>query len=185
MRLSYVGELGFELHHPIEYQRHIYEALSNAGEPFGLVDFGYRALDSMRLEKAYRLWGPDMSSQYTPLEAGMERFVRFDKGDFIGRDALLREQERGSTKRLCCLVVDAADADAHGYEPLFAEGRLVGAVTSGGYGHTLGSSLALAYVEPEYSTPGTELQVRILGEQRAARVVVEPPYDPQNARLRA
>ena len=94
LRVSYVGELGYELHHPLHYSRHLYEQVLAAGEPLGLVDFGYRALESLRLEKAYRLWGPDLSQVYTPLESGMERFVRFEKGDFIGREALLRQRER-------------------------------------------------------------------------------------------
>ncbi len=95
LRLSFVGELGYELHHPMEYQRHLYDLLMAEGEQYGIVDWGYRALDSMRLEKGYRLWGEDMSADWTPLQAGMERFVDFDKGDFIGREALLREREEG------------------------------------------------------------------------------------------
>ena len=114
LRVSYVGELGFELHHPVEYQRHIYDHLLQAGADLGIVDFGYRALDSMRLEKAYRLWGSDMSTDTSPLEAGMERFVRLDKGDFLGRDALLRQQEEGVRRKLCCLAVADGEADAHG-----------------------------------------------------------------------
>ncbi len=147
MRLSYVGELGYELHHPIEYQRHIYDRLLEAGEPLGLVDFGFRALESMRLEKAFRLWGPDMSIEFSPLEAGMERWVRFDKGDFIGRDSLAHVSENGGPKRrLVCLTVDAGEADAHGHEPILEGDELIGFVTSGGYGHRVEQSIALGYV---------------------------------------
>jgi dimethylglycine dehydrogenase len=185
LRVSYVGELGFELHHPVEYQRHVYDRLLSAGEEFGLVDFGYRALDSMRLEKAYRLWGPDMSADFSPLEAGMERFVRFDKGDFIGRDALLRQQEAGLTRTLSCLALDSAAVDAHGYEPVRVDGALVGAVTSGGYGHTVGTSIALAYLPPEHAEPGTEVTVDVLGDRLPARVVEQPLYDPAHERLRS
>ncbi len=122
VRVSYVGELGWELHHPLEHQVALYDSLFAASEDLGLVDFGYRALESMRFEKCYRLWGADMSADWTPLQAGLERFVAFDKGDFIGRDALLREREQG--RRTCspACVVDADGADAHGYEPVYAGG---------------------------------------------------------------
>ncbi|HEY5656805.1 MAG TPA: FAD-dependent oxidoreductase [Myxococcota bacterium] len=183
LRISYVGELGYELHHPVEYQRHIYDLLMEAGRSYEIVDFGYRALDSMRLEKAYRLWGVDMSADYTPLEAGMDRFVAFDKGDFIGREALVAQRERGVERALACLVVEATDADPHGYEPIRAGGKIVGYVAAGGYGHTLEKTIALAYLPNAYLEPGTELEVQILGEQRAARVVEQPLFDPKNQRL--
>jgi dimethylglycine dehydrogenase len=183
LRVSYVGELGYELHHPLEHQRQLYEQLREAGEQLGLVDFGYRALDAMRLEKAYRLWGVDMSQDWTPLEAGMGRFVRLDKGDFIGRDALVRQQENGLERELACLVVEAGGADAHGYEPVLDGDGAIGYVTSGGFGHVVGFSLALAYLPVAYTQPGTELAVEILGDRRPARVVAQPLYDPDNERL--
>jgi dimethylglycine dehydrogenase len=180
-----VGELGFELHHPVEYQRQLYELLLQAGEPLGLVDFGYRALESLRLEKAYRLWGADLSADWTPLQAGLQRLVSFDKGNFIGRDALLRERERGPTHRLSCLVVDEIGADAHGNEPIFEGERTIGYVSSGGYGHAVQASIAFAYLPAEHAAVGTELTVGILGERRPARVVAAPLYDPANERLRS
>ncbi len=183
LRVSYVGELGYELHHPMEYQRYLYDLLIEAGQPYGLVDFGYRALDSMRLEKAYRMWGSDMSADYTPLEAGMGRFVDFEKGDFIGRDALLRQREQGLKRGLACLVVDASDADPHGYEPILEGRKRIGYVASGSYGHTVEKTIALAYLPAAHLEPGTELTVGILGENRAARVVKQPLYDPENKRL--
>jgi dimethylglycine dehydrogenase len=183
LRISYVGELGYELHHPLEYQRHLDEQVREAGEPLGLVDFGYRALDSLRLEKAYRLWGVDMSQNWTPLEAGLGRFVRLDKGDFIGRDALLRQRANGLVRELACLAVDVDGADPHGFEPVLAGGNAIGYVTSGGYGHVLETSLALAYLPVAHTRPGTELAVEVLGEPRPARVVSQPPYDPDNERL--
>jgi dimethylglycine dehydrogenase len=184
MRLSYVGELGFELHHPIEHQATLYELLCDAGADLGLVDFGYRALDSLRLEKAYRLWGADMSADYTPLEAGLERFVKLDKSDFVGRDAVLRQlDEGGPSIHLSCLTIDAGDADAHAYEPVYADGRRVTYVMAGGYGHTVGKSIAFAYLPTDQTTVGTELEVEILGERRPARVVSQPLYDPENTRL--
>jgi dimethylglycine dehydrogenase len=183
LRVSYVGELGFELHHPLDRQRALYDLLLEAGKPLGLVDFGYRALESLRLEKAYRLWGVDMSADYTPLEAGLERFVRFDKGDFIGRDALLRQREEGVRQRLACLTVDADGADPHGYEPVLLRGRPIAYVASGGYGHAVEKSIAFAYLPIDQTVAGTTLEVEILGERRSATVVPQPLYDPQNERL--
>ena len=185
LRVSYVGELGYELHHPIEYQRGLYQRIIEAGAEFDIVDWGYRALDSMRLEKAYRLWGVDMSADWTPLEAGLERFVAYDKGDFIGRDALLHQRERGTERSLCCLAVDARDADPHGGEPIWAGDQLLGYVAAGGFGHVVKRSIALAYLPRAYCGADTELELSVLGERRAARVVAQPLYDPNNERLLA
>jgi dimethylglycine dehydrogenase len=183
LRVSYVGELGFELHHPVERQRELHDRLLEAGEPLGLVDFGYRALDSLRLEKAYRLWGADMSADWTPLEAGLERFVAFDKGDFVGRHALLRQRDEGIRRTLACLTVETDDADPHGNEPVRADGTPIGYVSAGGYGHVVEQSIALAYLPVEHAEPGTRLTVDVLGEPRPAVVVPQPIYDPENCRL--
>jgi dimethylglycine dehydrogenase len=137
----------------------------------------------MRLEKAYRLWGADMSADWTPLEAGMDRFVDFEKGDFIGRDALLRQRDRGIERGLACLVIDAADAYPHEYEPILSGGETIGYVAAGGYGHVVEKTIALAYLPTAYLEPGTELEVTIVGDRRAARVVEQPLYDPKNERL--
>jgi dimethylglycine dehydrogenase len=185
LRVSFAGELGFELHHPVEVQRHLYGRLVEAGEPLGLVDFGYRALESLRLEKCYRLWGADLSADWTPIMAGLERFVAFDKGGFVGREALLAEREAGPRWTLSALLVDDTGADAHGHEPIYRpDGSApVAYVASGGYGHTLRASIALAYLPPRLAEPGTELQVGILGDRRPARVARQPLYDPANERL--
>jgi dimethylglycine dehydrogenase len=184
VRVSYVGELGWELHHPIEEQRALYDLLFEAGEDLGLVDFGYRALESMRLEKCYRLWGADLSADWSPLQAGLDRFVALDKGDFIGRDALLQEREQGSTHALSCLVVDADGIDAHGLEPVYADGEHpVAYISSGGYGHTIERSIALAYLPVEHAAVGTELTIGILGERRGAAVSEQPLLDPAGERL--
>jgi dimethylglycine dehydrogenase len=185
LRITFVGELGWELHHPVEYQVGLYEALRDAGEDVGLVDFGIRAMDSLRLEKAYRAWGADINSEVTPLEAGLERFVALDKGDFIGRDALLRQHRDGVRKRLATLEIDALDADCWGNEAVWADDRVVGITTSGGYGHWLGRSLAIAYLDAPLAAPGTALAVEILGNRRTARVLSEPPFDPENRRPRS
>jgi dimethylglycine dehydrogenase len=186
VRVSYVGELGWELHHPIARLPALYELLHEAGGGLGVVDFGYRALESMRFEKCYRLWGADLSADWSPLQAGLERFVAFDKGDFVGRDALLRERERGPSHVLSCLVVDADGADAHGYEPVYAgDATPVAYVSSGGYGHTIGRSIALSYLPAPLAAVGTELEVKILGDRRRAVVSAQPLYDPAGERLRS
>jgi dimethylglycine dehydrogenase len=184
MRLSYVGELGFELHHHVEYQRYLYDLLEEAGRDLGLVDFGFRALDSMRLEKGYGLWGSDLSADWTPLEAGLDRFVKLEKGQFIGRDALARQQAQGIRRRLSWLVVEADDADAFASEPVFHRDRLIGYVAAGGYGHRVDASIAVSYLPSELAEPGTEAAVEIVGERCPARVVEPPLYDPENLRLR-
>jgi dimethylglycine dehydrogenase len=185
LRISYEGELGWELHHPIEYLRHLYDRLVEVGEPLGLVDFGYRALDSLRLEKGYRLWGADISADFTPLEAGLERFVRLDKGEFVGRDALLRQREEGIRRTLACLTVETGDALPHGDEPVFAGDRVAGYISAADRGHVLGITIALAYLPVELGVPGTALEVEILGERCAATVRQAPLFDPENARPRA
>ena len=166
LRVSYVGELGYELHCPFEVLRQVYDALREAGEPLGLVDFGYRALESMRLEKCYRLWGADLSADWTPLHAGLERFVAFDKGDFVGREALLEQRERGLDRELACLVVESAAHDCHGYEPVYdGDGPPIAYVASGGYGHIVEKSIALSYLPAEHARPGMALSVELLGER--------------------
>jgi dimethylglycine dehydrogenase len=185
LRVNFVGELGWELHHPIEYQLGLYDELMEAGAPHGIVNFGLRAMDALRLEKAYRVWGADINTEVTPLEAGLARFVAFDKGEFVGREALLAQQRAGVRKRLITLDVAALDADCHGNEAVHAGARVVGITTSGGYTHWLGKSLAVAYVDAAVAAPGTRLEVEILGERRPAVVAVEPLFDPENRRPRA
>ena len=185
LRINFVGELGWELHHPVEYQVGLYEAIKGAGRDLELVDFGLRAMDSLRLEKGYRAWGADINTEVTPLEAGLERFVAFDKGDFVGRDALIRQRRDGVRKRLATLEVAARDADCWGNEAVWAGDRVVGITTSGGYGYWLDRSLAVAYVDAELVIPGTRLAVEVLGDRRPAVVLAEPPFDPENHRPRS
>lgn len=185
LRINFVGELGWELQHPIEYQVGLYDALMEAGAPHGIVNFGLRAMDSLRLEKAYRVWGADINTEVTPLEAGLGRFVAFDKGDFVGREALLAQRRDGVRKRLVTLDVAAGDADCHGNEAVHAGGRVVGITTSGGYAHWLEKSLAVAYIDAGVAAPGTRLEVEILGECRPAVVAPEPLFDPESRRPRA
>jgi dimethylglycine dehydrogenase len=187
LRVNFVGALGWELHFPIEYAHHLFSALFEAGAEFGIGMVGMRAMESLRLEKSYRMWGSDLTRDYTPLEAGLERFVRMEKPQFIGREALARQQAHGTPNRFATFEVhDVSDADPLGNEPLFAPGgAMVGRTTSGAYGHALRKSLAIGYVKPELSSVGTELEIEILGERKRATVLPDSPYDPQNLELRA
>ena len=184
LRISYVGELGWELHHPMAEMEKLYDAVVAAGGEFGIANFGVYAMNSLRMEKGYRGWGAELTNEITMIEADMERFVNLDKGDFVGRAALLQRKQEGVAIQLVYLTVDADDADVLGNEPVLANGRSVGLTTSGAYGHAVRQSIAFAYVEPAYAAPGTELEVAILGDPRRARVAAEPLYDPENARLR-
>jgi dimethylglycine dehydrogenase len=187
LRVNFVGELGWELHHPIEYQVGLYQALMDAGRDLGLADFGLRAMDALRLEKGYRVWGADINTEVTPLEAGLERFVAFDKGEFLGRATLLAQRRDGVRKRLATLAVDALDADCHGNEAVLvpASDRVAGITTSGGYAHWLGRSLAVAYLDADQAAVGARLDVEVLGERRPAVVLPEPAFDPENHRPRS
>jgi len=186
MRVNFVGELGWELHHPIEMQNTIFDLIMDAGQEFDIRPFGIRAMDSMRLEKSYRLIPRELSIEYSALESGLDRFVHPNKGDFIGRDGLVEWQQRGFKNRFVTMEVHGIkDADARGNEAIWRGDDLVGRATSGGYGWRLGKSLALAMVKPELGEIGTELEILILGNRYKATVIEESPYDPENARLRA
>lgn len=186
VRVNFVGELGWELHHPMEYQNHIFDALMNAGEDLGLKPFGIRAMNCLRLEKSYKLVGTEMSIEYAPYESGLDRFIHLDKGDFTGRDALVAWKEKGFDNAFATLEVhDVTDADALGSNPIYKDGAVVGRATGGGYGWRLGKSLALAMVRPDLAEIGTELEIEILGQRYKATVLEESPYDPANEKLRA
>src|SRR5215472_12981704 len=186
IRMTYVGELGWELHAPMDALPALYDALTEAGEARGLRDFGIYAVDSLRLDKGYRGWKTDLEIGYSPLEASLDRFVDLSKPDFVGRAAVLDEQRRGPKQRLVPLVFETAgDADAPACASVFLGDAVVGLATSGGWSHTLERSLALAYVRTDLASPGTRLEVEIFGERRPATVGREPLYDPRNQRLRA
>ena len=186
LRLNFVGELGWEIHHGTEYQNAIFDALMEAGADLDLRPFGIRAMDSLRIEKSYRMIGTEMSIEYAALESGLDRFVRLDKGDFMGRAGLLEWHQRGFANCFVTLAVDGPeDADPIGNNPLYIGGDMVGRATSGNYGFRLEQSLALAMVRPELAEIGTSVDIEILGERYPARVVQESPWDPDNARLRA
>lgn len=187
LRVNFVGALGWELHFPVEYAHSLFDALLDAGRDLDIGLVGMRAMDSMRIEKSYRMWGLDLGPDYTPFEASLDRFVRLDKAAFVGREALVEQQARGVPRRFVTLEVhEVGDADPLGNEPLFdTNGVMVGRATSGGYGHLLGKSLALGYVAQEHCAAGTSLSIEILGQRRRATVVPESPYDPENRELRA
>jgi dimethylglycine dehydrogenase len=187
LRVNFVGALGWELHIPIEYAHHLFDSLFAAGEEFQIGMVGMRAMESLRLEKSYRMWGSDMTPDYTPFEAGLDRFVRIGKGEFIGREALQAQLAAGVPNRFVTMEIHGViDADPLGNEPLFDEqGAMIGRATSGYYGHVLKKSLAIGYVKSPYATVGTHLQIEILGERKAATVLIDSPYDPENRDLKA
>ena len=185
LRINFAGELGWELHHNMVYQRTIYKDLFEAGKEFDLKPLGMRALlNSMRIEKGYVL-AHDICGEESPLQAGLDYFVKFDKGDFVGRDALLKQKEQGIPSKMVMLEVDAGDADAYADEAILKNGEVVGRVTSGGWGHRVQKSLAMGYVKTELAEPGTTLEVEIMDEMRPATVVKSPVYDPKNEKLRS
>ena len=183
-RLSFTGELGYELWVTSEYQRALFDLLVAAGKTHGLRLFGGRALNCLRLEKSFGTWAREFRPIYGPYEAGLDRFVDLKKGEFTGRGAALEERERGGALRLSAFAVDAHDADAIGDEPIWHAGKVVGWVTSGGYGHTVGSSLALGYVPAALAGADTGFEIEIIGERRPARRLAAPLCDPSGARMR-
>ena len=183
LRVTYVGELGWELYCPVEYGLRLWDTISEGGREHGLVAGGYKAIDSLRLEKGYRVWGSDISPEDTPFEAGLGFAVKLDKGDFIGRDASLTADE--PTRRLACLVLDDPRSVALGSEPVRVGGEIVGRVTSGGYGYTVERSIAYAYLPSLSAAPGTRVEVEIFGEWIQGTATEEPLFDPKGERIRA
>ena len=184
LRISYVGELGWELHHPMAQMEKLYRALMETGGEFGIANFGVYAVNSMRMEKGYKAWGSELTTEITPIEADLERFVRLDKA-FIGAEVVRTRKENGVDLKLVYVTVDTVDADPIGNEPVYDGDRIIGITTSGAYGFTVAKTIAFAYVETGYADPGTEFEIAVLGDRRAARVLTEPVYDPGNERLRS
>ena len=177
--VTYVGELGWELYCPMEFGAALWRTLWEAGQPHGLVAAGYRAIDSLRLEKGYRVWGADITPDDTPYEGGLGFAVRSDK-EFLGKDALDEEPAR----RLCCLTLEDPRSVALANEPVRVGDEIVGRVTSGGYGYTVERSIAYAYLPAEHAEPGTEVAVEIFGEWVGGEVAAEPLFDPEGDRVR-
>ncbi len=186
MRVNFVGELGWELHHPIEYQRHIFEQLMDAGQELDIGQCGMRAMDSLRIEKSYRMWGQDLTREYTILEAGLGIFVHMNKGDFTGREALQSQLDEGVPQEFVTVAVQGVtDADPLGNEPLWDGDKMIGRATAGTYGHYINTSLALGYVKTGYGKPGTKFEIEILGDRYNCVVVENSPHDPDNIRLKS
>ena len=184
-RLSFTGELGYEIWVTSDYQRALYEQLQEAGRSHGLRLFGGRTLNTLRIEKSFGSWAREYRPIYGPYEAGLGRFVDLNKGEFIGRTAALEERDGGGRLRLVTFSVAAADADAQGDEPIWHDGAVVGWVTSGTYGHSVQRSLALGYVPAKLAQESEGFEIEIIGERRAARREPRPLVDPEGTRMRA
>jgi dimethylglycine dehydrogenase len=183
-RVTYTGDLGYEIWVAPEYQRRLYESIQAAGTDLGLKNFGMRALLCLRLEKNFGTWYREFRPIYGPFEAGLDRFIKLDKPDFIGKAAALKEKQDGPKRQRVFMVVDALDADVMGDEPIWVDGKVAGWVTSGGFGHFVNQSLAQGYLPTELVKPGVKLEIEILGERRPARLQMDPPFDPEAKRMR-
>ncbi len=187
VRVTYVGELGWEFYCPMEYGTRLWDTLWAAGQPDGLVAAGYKAIDTLRLEKAYRYWTGDISPDYTPYEAGIGFAVKLDKkSDFIGKEALIQQKKEGLKRKLCCMTLADNRTIALGKEPIRTpDGKIIGWVASGGFGYSVGKSMAYAYLPIEHSKPGTKLQIEFFGEPMEVEVAQAPLWDPKGERIRA
>ena len=184
LRVSYVGELGWELHLPIDGLLNVYQALIKCGEDLSVGHFGAFATDAMRLEKGFRAWGLDLTTERTPLEAGLDFFVKSENRCFIGRDAMLRRQESGNPWKMALLEIFSEGIDPFYSHPVLSGDKVVGMVTSGGYGHRTKKGLALAYFSVSEAIDDPELEVEIIGVRYKATVLTVPPYDPRRERMR-
>ncbi len=188
LRVNFVGELGWEFHHPIEQQVALFDQLMAAGKEFGIRPYGIKAMSALSIEKSYRLVPRELSIEYSAYESGLDRFVHPNKGSFIGRDALVEGKAKGLNWNFVTMEVHGitdGDSDARGSEPLYHKGKLIGRATNGGFGFRVNKSLALGMVQPDVAAVGTELEIKILGKLFKATVIPESPYDPDNAALRA
>ena len=185
MTVSFSGELAYEIHIPNNQLYAAYLALREAGEKHGLQLFGARAVDSMRMEKGFLHWKADLLTEFTPFETGLDRFVKMDKGDFIGKAALEKQHQQGLRTKLVTIVIDDDVALAHGGASIMVDGRVVGTVSSGDYGHRVGKNIAYAFVDPEFAAEGTTFEIDIIGKLTPATVVEQCLYDPTYALMRS
>ncbi|MBS1269146.1 MAG: 4-methylaminobutanoate oxidase (formaldehyde-forming) [Gammaproteobacteria bacterium] len=185
LRVNYVGELGWELHCPMSRLTELYEQVWSTGQSHGIADFGAYAVNSLRMEKAYKSWSTELTNEITMIEAGMERFFSSKKSDFVGKASTLKVKEQGISTKLVYLEVEPGNCDVQGGEPVFDGEQVIGVTTSGGYGHYTGKNLGFAYVSPNYADDGCHIGLEILGERRWAKVLAEPVWDPNSERLRA
>ena len=183
LRVSYAGELGWELHPAMGDLAVLYDAVWEAGQEFGIVNYGLYAANTMRVEKGYKAWGSELTNELTMIEADMPRFINFKKDDFVGKQATL---DAGDARfKIIYGEVAATDVDVRGGEPIMVGADCIGLTTSGGYGHRVGKSLFFACVPPEHAAPGSRFDIMLQGELRAATVLEHPAYDPDNARMKA
>ena len=189
LRISYVGELGWEIYSPSEQGLRLWDILREAGQPLGVIAAGGGAFDSLRLEKGYRLWGNDIHTEYNPYEAGIGFAVRMRKGNFIGRDALRQARAEGVSRKLCCMTLDDTDRVVMGKEPIIDSNkggdRVLGYVTGANYGHSIGRGIVYGYLPTEYADVGTKVDVLYFGERLTATVAREPLYDPSGSKMKA
>jgi len=186
MRVNFVGELGWELHHPIEYQNHIFDKLMEAGKDLSLKPYGIRAMNSLRVEKSYKLVGTELSIEYSPYESGLDRFIHPNKGDFIGLASLNRWREKGFSNKLVTMEVHGVtNADVLGNNPIYNNGFVVGRATGGDFGFRLNKSIALGMVKPDLANVGQDLKIDILGKMHKVSIIEDSPYDPENKLFRA
>jgi 4-methylaminobutanoate oxidase (formaldehyde-forming) len=183
IRIGYVGELGWELHLPQEYAVHVYGRLRAAGEEFGIADVGYRAVDTLRVEKFYLYWSSDITPDYNPLEAGLDFRISWKKPDFIGRDALLKIRDRGIARKLSIFTLER-DAAVFGGEAILHEGRVIGVTTTGNIGHTAGKPIVYAYLPVELAE-ARDFEIESFCERVSARRQDGALYDPENGRLKS
>jgi glycine cleavage system aminomethyltransferase T len=184
LRLSYVGELGWEIYASADLGLRLWDLLWEAGRPYGVLAGGRGAFNALRVEKGYRAWGTDMTTEHDPYEAGLGFAVKPDKGDFVGHEALLKRKEAGPRRKLVCLVLDDPTVVVMGNEPVWAD-TAVGYVTSADFGYSLGQSIAYAWVTPEHAEVGNPLEIEYFGRRHQATVAEEPLFDPAMKRMRA
>jgi 4-methylaminobutanoate oxidase (formaldehyde-forming) len=183
-RVTYVGELGWEFYCPTEYGLRLWDTLWEAGKPEGMVACGYKAIDSLRLEKGYRYWSGEISPDYTPYEAGIGFAVKLDKVDFIGKDALVKQKAEGIKRKLCAMTISDNRTIMLGKEPIRAGDKIVGWVASGGFGYSVNESIAYAYLPMEYAKVGAKLEIEYFGEKVGAEVAQAVLWDPKAERIR-
>ena len=185
-RISYTGDLGYEIYVPVEQQISLYHTLANEGIAFDLKPFGMRAMMSLRLEKSFGSWMREYKPDYTPMETGMDRFMDYKKeADYIGKAAALKELAEPPKRQLASFIVDAIDADVVADEPIWKDGNVVGFVTSGGYAHFSEQSVALGFVPTQMIAEGATFEIEILGEMRPAKLFIKPLFDPQSNRMQS
>jgi len=185
-RLSFTGELGYEIYVPTVYARALYDRLLEVGDKFGIRAFGIRALVSLGKEKSFGIWSREFTPDYTPAMCGLDRFIDYGKADFIGRVAALADRDGEHDHKLVTLEIDSSDADPWGYEPIWYKDEYAGFVTSGAYGHTVNKSLALGYVKTQFlDSSNDEFSVHVVDERRPAVIIPEASYDPSGSRMRS